>query len=168
MRRLAIALLTTLAASGCKSDEITWVPFNLEDQTLVVQVLPEGSDVGDPVSLGLLSNLGRTDVGTASIDPGSGPVGTEHVIAVDVLDDFEEIVGRVTVGVNPEATKDLDGDGEIESRGSEEYELLQDSADLGAWQITVMSLGSTDERRDDTFTIVLWQPEELQVELGTE
>ncbi|MCB9685705.1 MAG: hypothetical protein H6735_11750 [Alphaproteobacteria bacterium] len=157
-----------LAAAGCKKDEITWVPFNLEDQTLVVDVLPEGSAVGDPVSLELLSNLGRTVVGQATIDPGSGPVGTEHVIMVDVLDDFEAIVGRVTVGVNPEATKDLDGDGEIESRGSDEYELQQDSADPGAWQVTVMSLGSSDEQREDVFTINLWQPDELLPETTTQ
>jgi hypothetical protein len=158
------ALLALAAASGCTDDEIVWVPFNAEDQTLEIEVLPEGSEIGDPVGLDLMSNLGLTNVGVAGIDPGSGPVGTEHLVTVEVFDEFETFVGRVTLGVNPEATKDLDGDGEIESRGSEEYEMLQDSADPGSWALTVQSLGADDERRQDTFTIVLWQPEELLAE----
>ncbi len=154
-------LLFVVAASGCTADEIVWVPFNAEDQNLEVEVLPVGSEIGEPITIDLMSNLGLTNVGVAGIDPGSGPVGTEHLVTVEVFDEFEGYVGRVTVGVNPEATEDLDGDGEVESRGSEEYEMLQDSADPGSWALTVQSLGSDDERRDDTFTIVLWQPEEL-------
>lgn len=149
------------AAAGCNPDEIVWIPFNADDQTLVVEVLPVGSPVGDAVSLDLLSSLGRTDVGVAAVDPGSGPVGTSHQITVDVLDDFEAIVGRVTVVVDSEAVSDLDGDGEPDSRGEGEYELRQDSADPGAWALTVQSLGADDETREDRFTVHLWQPEEL-------
>lgn len=160
-------LLALLPIAACTNSDVVWVPFNAEDQTLEVQVLPAGSEVGEAVSLDLMSNLGLTNVGVATIDPGSGPVGTEHQLTVQVFDEFEGFVGRVTAGVNPEAVEDLDGDGEIESRGSEEYELLQDSADPGAWAITVQSLGADDERRRDTFTVALWQPEELAAEETT-
>lgn len=160
-RFLSWGLLLAVGAAGCTADEIVWVPFNAEDQALEVQVLPTGSEVGEAVAIDLMSNLGLTNVGVAGIDPGSGPVGTEHLVTVEVFDEFEGYVGRVTVGVNPQAIEDLDGDGEVESRGAEEYELLQDSADPGSWALTVQSLGRDDERRDDRFVIVLWQPEEL-------
>lgn len=161
MQRLsAIALLGALVG-GCKSDEIVWAGFNADDQTLIVEVLPTGSPKGEPISIELLSNLERTVVGEASVDPGSGPVGTLHWVTVDVFDEFEGIVGRASVEVDTEAIEDLDGDGEVESRGEGEWDMRQDSADPGAFAIMLESLGRDDEQREDRFTIRLWQPEDL-------
>lgn len=165
MRLLPVGLS---ALAGCQGDDITWIEFNATNETLVVEVLPEGEPEGEPITLDLMSNLGRTNVGTATIDPGSGPVGTYHLVAVDVFDAYEAIVGRVTVEVQTEAVADLDDDGEKDSRGEGLYELEHDSADPGAWAMTLQSLGAADETREDEFTFVLWQPEELAPATATE
>ena len=59
MRHL-LPVLLTVAILGCKDDEITWVAFNAPHEVLPVDVLPEGSPVGDLVSIDLLSSLGQT------------------------------------------------------------------------------------------------------------
>lgn len=167
----AAAVLVAAGGVGCAGDnkETTWVQFNAEDQTLVVDVLPLDSAPGEPIELVLLSNLRRTEVGVAAITPGSGPVRTEHEVTVDIYDgsvgeegsNWADVVGRVTVIIDSEAVEDLDDDGDLDSRGEGEFELAQDSANPGAWARTFQSLGANDERRSDSFTIVLWQPEEL-------
>lgn len=166
VRHLASLALVGLSAACNPDAKSVWVEFNAPNQTLQVEVLPAGSDVGDDLTLELLSNLGRTVVGEALVSPGSGPVGTEHLLAVDVLDDFEDLVGRVTVVVETGAVKDLDGDGEPDSRGEGEYELAQDSADPGAWALTLQSLGGDREHRTDRFTVILWE-EETVAEIQT-
>ncbi len=164
-----LCLLGSAALVGaCDSGEITWVQFNAADQVLEVGVLPVGEPMGEAVSLDLLSNLGRTEVGVAAVDPGSGPVGTEHLVTVDVYDAFEADVLRVTVFITAEPVSDLDGDGDNDSRNEDEYELTQDSADLGAWAMGFTSLGEDNERRTDSFTFFLWQPEEIVNENATQ
>jgi hypothetical protein len=153
--------LLALGLVGCNKDEITWVAFNAPDQTLEVDVLPEGSPVGDPVSIDLLSNLGQTKVGTATVDPGSGPVGTEHVLTVLVLEDYQDRVGRASVEVKSEAVSDLNGDGKDDARQNDGYDLRQDSANPGLFAITLESLGTADEARTDEWTVHLWTPQEL-------
>ncbi|MEQ1564855.1 MAG: hypothetical protein ABMA64_04390 [Myxococcota bacterium] len=150
-----------LLLAGCNQEELTWVAFNADDQVLTIQVLPEGSPTGEAVSLDLLSNLGRTVVGSATVDPGSGPIGTSHLLTVDVLDEFEALVGRASVEVVSEAVTDLDGDGEPDPRDNDGYDLRQDSADPGAYAITLQSLGDADEAREDEFVLHLWTAEEL-------
>lgn len=165
--RWAAFAALAIGAAACKDDtKSVWVEFNAPNQTIAVEVLPAGSPEGEDTSIDLLSNLGRTTVGEALVSPGSGPVGTQHLLAVDVLDDFEDLVGRVTVIVDSQAVKDLDGDGEPDSRGEGEFELLHDSADPGAWALTLQSLGGDDERRTDRFTVVLWEEEKLR-DVGT-
>lgn len=161
IRRLLLVSVA-LCIGGCKKDEITWVPFNAEGQTLVVDVLPSGSSIGAPVEIELLSSLGRTVIGVGAVDPGSGPVGTSHLVTVDVLDEFEALVGRATVEVDTEAVSDLDGDGDEDARGAGEYEMRRDSADPGAFAITMQSLGADDESREDRFTLHVWEPEQLE------
>src|SRR5687768_5219617 len=122
--RAAGAIVAALAVvAGCKGDDITWIEFNAADETLVIEVLPAGELPGEPITLDLMSNLGLTNVGTATVDPGLGPVGTLHKVSVDVFDAYEAIVGRVTVDVQSEAVADLDDDGEKDSRGEGLYEL---------------------------------------------
>ena len=154
--------LAVLLACG-EGNDTTWVQFNAEDdQYLEVEVLPVGDVTGAPVTLDLLSNIGLTVVGTAEIDPGSGPVGTDHLVAVNVFDDFELQIQRVTVFISSEPVSDLDGDGVDDARSESEYELLHDSADLGAWARSFESHGADDEHRTDAFTFFLWEPEILE------
>jgi len=153
------ALLFLACGEG---DDTTWVQFNAEDnQYLEVEVLPVGDAAGEPVSLDLLSNIGLTVVGTAEIDPGSAPVGTDHLVSVEIFDDFELQVQRVTVFIASEPVSDLDGDGVDDARSNSEYELLHDSADLGVWARSFESHGEDDERRTDAFQFFLWEPEVL-------
>lgn len=155
-------------AVGCTSDP-EYLQFNAENQSLPVEVLPLGEPEGDPAELELVSNLSLTIVGDAVVDPASGPVGTLHHVSVILFDEFEGLVDRVTVQTVAEPVADLDGDGEDDSRGREEHEMRQDSADPGAWAVSIQSLGSDDERRSDTFTIMLWQDVERQsVEPGAD
>jgi len=156
-----------LGVAACDKDAIDWVPFNAPHQTIEVDVLPEGSPVGDPISIDLLSNLAETLVGTATVDPGSGPVGTDHVLTVRVLADYVELVGRTSVEVKSQAVSDLNGDGKDDSRENDGYDLRQDSADPGLYAITLESLGTDDEQRKDEFTVHLWTPKDLQTTATT-
>jgi hypothetical protein len=169
------AIFLALFSVACDDDELVWVPFNAEGERLKVgvgeEVIPCPAE-GEPALEGelicridLYSNLGVTLVGEAMVDPASGPVGTEHFVTVIVFDDFETLVGRATVIVDSEAISDLDGDGEPDSRGEGEFEMRRDSADIGAYALTLQSMGSEGESRLDTFTIQLYQPEELATEL---
>lgn len=170
----ASTIFLALLSVACDDDETVWVPFNAEGESLTIGVggeltpCPTEEDPpleGDLVcQIDLYSNLGVTLVGTATVDPARGPVGTEHFVTVIVFDDFETLVGKASVVVDSEAISDLDGDGEPDSRGEGEFEMRRDSADIGAYALTLQSLGAEDENRLDTFTIVLYQPEELATE----
>lgn len=145
--------------TACTADDVVWLDFNAPNQVLVVQVTAEDTEPGAPITLELVSNVGGVSVGTAELDPGSGPVGTEHFLFVEVFDTFEEQVGRASVEVFSEAVSDLDGDGEEDSRGAVEYDLLRDAADPGVFALTLQSQGDVGEVREDEFTIHLWTPE---------
>jgi hypothetical protein len=101
-------------------------------------------------SIDLTSSTGLVVLGTATVSPAGGPVGTIHELSVVIDDEYEESVGRVTVRTDS---------GE---RGKDEYELEGDSADEGYWKITLVSAGDSDEVREDSFTIRLF--EEVAVE----
>ncbi|MFT4627235.1 MAG: hypothetical protein ACI8PZ_005916 [Myxococcota bacterium] len=149
-RVLSAACLIVLACtslSGCNKDEIIWDRVNGTDDTLMVIVTPEGV-LGDAIAIDLTPVLNRSNtLGTATVDPGSGPVGTEHELTVELSEDVEELVQRVTVKVS------------AQGRGSEEWELRRDPAFIGTWGISVESLGAPDEgRREDSFNVRLWTP----------
>jgi len=156
---------------ACNNDEIEWIRFNADGDVLVVDIggespvaqnegcADEPSLCDDVVALDgtagadadigcicMSSSLRANDVGTATVDPTHGDVGTRHTVRVEVLDAFEDIVQRVTVYT----------DGQ---RGDEEIELLQDSADPGSWAVELKSLGEADEVRTDRFEIRLYEPD---------
>ena len=86
-------------------------------------------------------------VATIVLDPGGGPVGTEHSLRVSVNEDFEADVQRVTVRV------------EAGSYGTDVFDLEQDPAFMAEWGIELQSLGGSDEPpREDTLTVKLWAP----------
>jgi len=161
-RALAFLCCIAVGAAGpaCNNDdEIDWVQFNTEGDTLLVAVgaeepVEQSSRCRDEPFLCdglegcicLRSSLQANDVGLATIDPTYGPVGTRHVLEVEVLDDFQDIVQRVTVLASGE-------------RGEEELELRQDSADAGNWAVTLESLGAPGEERTDTLEVRLYEPD---------
>ena len=143
-----------LMAAGifdCDGDARIWVQFNSDDDIIEVEVT-ESADLGESVSEDLSSTTGAVVVGSVTVDPGSGPVGTLHTVQVNVEDEFADDVGRVTLGVD------------AGTRGIDDFELTRDSADRGLWQIEVESSGVAGESRTDTFTVSLFTEEEQSVE----
>jgi hypothetical protein len=142
-----VCLLVLVAASACKKDdEATYTQFNLEDENIEVDV---GAAKTEPArTIVLHSSTGEVTVGSAKIDPGGGPIGTEHVIVVIVEDAYENVVDRVSVRT------------ESEERGEDEYDLDPDSADEGFYKMTLVSVGKPGEVRTDTFTIRLWDEDD--------
>lgn len=141
---LLLAALTLLA---CKKDEEpVYTQFNGTDDSLTIQV--GSADLLPEVSAELSSSTGEVVVGLVSVDPGGGPIGTEHGMVVVIDDLYEHIVDRVSVRLDS-------GD-----RGEDEFELQQDSADEGVWKLTLVSVGEEDEVREDTLTVNCWDLEE--------
>lgn len=159
--RWAGACLLLLASSGCQGEELVWVPFNASGQRIEVLVNDDCSGSDGETTLELESSLSKRHVGDAVVTPPCGPVGTEHEIAVEVFDEWQDLVGRVTVESLSGRASDLDGDGDQDRRDSAEYTLRQDSADIGVWAIMLQSLGNDSESRTDRLELVLWQPDTL-------
>jgi hypothetical protein len=147
-RALPIVLL--LAACS-ESTELVWVQFNGEADAVAIEVTA-GSSPGEPIAADITSTTGSALIGSVWIDPGSGPPGTAHEVRVDVDRSYEEQVGRVEIVVDsPE-------------RGSGSFEMVQDSAQLFRWVLSLTSNGTEDEIRTDTLTFRLYELEEVVVE----
>lgn len=144
--------ISVAVLSACNA-EPEWVPFNAEGETVELRVTAEEA-LGAAATRDLNSTTGAVVVGSVTVDPGSGPVGTDHRITVRVLDTWAEIVRRVTLDVDSGA------------RGLESFELEQDSADLGGWVVSLTSLGDPGETRTDVITVGLFslEGEEATVE----
>lgn len=134
-----------ISAPACLEKNATfWAPYNGENDRVSVFVQDEA---GPAAEIDLESSTGSIVVGTARVDPGGGPVGTEHQVLVSIEDSFVSDVGRVTL--------EIEGD-----RGFTEHELVQDSALQGTWVVQVTSVGEARESREDSFRFVLWQESE--------
>jgi hypothetical protein len=140
MRALAPMLLALIACKG--DDEVQYTRFNGDDDVLVVEV--GVSDLLDPVETVLTSSTNEVEVGLAWVDPGGGPVGTDHGVVVQVYDVYQSEIDRVTVRARSPG------------RGEDEYALTQDSADEGVWKINLTSVGSEGESRSDELQVLLW------------
>jgi len=127
-----------------KSTQVNWVRFNGDD---TVDVRITAADVGDPVYADLTSTAGAVVVGQAEVDPGSGPVGTNHQVVLTVDPSYKDEVQRVSLEVDS-------GD-----RGISDFELTQDSADKGYWFLQLRSVGAQGETRTDVFSFQLWTPD---------
>ena len=140
MRALAPMLLALIACKG--DDEVQYTRFNGDDDVLVVEV--GVSDLLDPVETVLTSSTNEVEVGLAWVDPGGGPVGTDHGVVVQVYDVYQSEIDRVTVRARSPG------------RGEDEYALTQDSADEGVWKINLTSVGAEGESRSDELQVLLW------------
>lgn len=129
---------------SCNKQQVTWVRFNGDD---TAQVQITASDVGPPVTTDLTSTSGAIVVGQAEVDPGSGPVGTDHQVVVTVDNAYVDEVQRVSLEVDSG------------TRGVSDFELTQDSADKGYWFLDIQSVGDPGETRTDVFSFQLWTPQ---------
>ncbi len=142
-----VASLCFVAVGGCNKDpEVTYTQFNAGDDTLEIEV--GTTDKVPSVTIDLHSTTGEVTVGTAEVDPGGGPIGTEHEIVVIVEDAYENVVDRVSVRTD---TPD---------RGEDEYDLDADSADEGFYKTILVSVGDPGEVRTDTLTFRLWDEDD--------
>jgi hypothetical protein len=143
-------MLLAVLLACTESDEVTYAQFNAETDQISIQV--GSGEVLDATSVSLFSTTGTVEIGTATADPGGGPIGTEHTLTVEVYDDWENDVSRVSVRTDS-------GD-----RGEDEYDLEADSADEGLFQIVLVSVGDEGESREDTFTIRVWENDSTDTE----
>ena len=133
---------------GCNNDdEINWVQYNAADNAVTVEV--GAAELLDPVEGSLTSSTGQVEIGLGRVEPGGGPIGTEHSVVVEIFDDFDQDVGRVTVQMSS---------GE---RGKDEVELSPDSTGEGIWLVEVVSVGDEGETRSDPFTFWFWTEGEV-------
>jgi hypothetical protein len=136
-------------AVACNKDEgIQYDQYNAGNDRLTIQVGIE--DLLDPEEIPLMSSTGQVEVGLARVDPGGGPIGTNHEIVIEVYDAYQEVVDRASVRT------------QSNGRGEDEYDLEQDSADEGVYLVTLQTEGAADEIRDDTLTFRLWTIAENQ------
>jgi len=131
-----------IALSACKQEEeVTYTQVNSSSDSLEIIV---GEEILDPVEIDLTSSTGQVTIGWAQVDPGGGPVGTEHELVVEVFDDYEDLVDRTSVRISPEG------------RGVDEFDLDRDSADEGFYQKLLETNGAEGEARTDSLTFRLW------------
>ena len=147
VRRFAGA--SFLCAFACNKDEgIQYDQYNATDDTMALQV--GTPDLLDSVEIPLMSSTGQVEVGLARVDPGGGPIGTNHDFIIEVYDEFQDVVDRASVRL------------QSPGRGQDEYDLEQDSADEGVYLVTLESEGSEGEQREDLLTFRLWTISETQ------
>lgn len=135
-------LLAALILVACTQEETTsWEQYNGED---AVEIEVGGEELLPAVETVLTSNTGAVEVGTATVDPGGGPIGTVHTVQVFVNEDYKDDIDRVSVRTSS-------GD-----RGDDEYDLDKDSTGQGYWLTELESVGEEGEVRTDTLTFFLW------------
>jgi hypothetical protein len=143
MRRARLALFSLLALACNGDDELVVQPFNNAADTISIEVAP--GPPGEAVTVDLTSNTGQVVIGSATVDPGRAPVGTNHTLVVQVFDEWEDRIELATITSQ--------GD-----RGIEEYPLRQDAADPGFFDLTLTSLGVEGETRTDVWRVTLFEP----------
>ena len=130
--------LASLCVSCTDDSGTTYEQFNASGEELAVAV---GGDVGEIQQISLFSTTGTVEIGTASVEPDSGPVGTMHTVEVVIFESWAHMVDGVDVSVDS---------GE---RGEQEFSLVADSADEGQYRLELTSAGFEDEARTDILTL---------------
>ena len=153
VKNLSILLLPW-SLCACEEVEDASSQFNASGESLTISVGVE--EVLPPVERMLHSTTGLVEIGQAYVVPGGGPIGTSHQIQVEVFDEWEEEVSQVVVKTDSG------------SRGTLEYNLIPDSADLGVYILDLESVGDPGEVRDDVFTLNLWTGDVIDTDTGTD
>ena len=140
------ALFGVLFIACDESSDDSYNLFNSDTDQFEVSIgIEEETEVE---TLDLHSSTGQVIVGTATLSPGGGPIGTEHQLVIEVENTWETDVTQVILMIDS-------GD-----RGTKEYVLDRDSADAGYHQIDIQSVGEEGEVRTDLFIIQLYAEEE--------
>jgi hypothetical protein len=146
------AFVLALLFACVEDEEATYAQYNGDDESVSVEVgvdtryvvEDDGTEVPESVSVPLMSSTGTVDIGTGTVTPSAGPIGTVHSVIVEVASDYADDVDRVTVRTASDG------------RGEDEYELDRDSAGEGYWVFELESQGEEDEVRTDTLTFFLY------------
>lgn len=148
------ALALTLLFACVEDEEATYTQYNGDDQSVTVDVGVETryvlaedgvTEVPEVASVVLTSSTGTVELGTGTVSPSAGPIGTFHTVVVEVVPDYADDIDRVTVRTDS---------GE---RGEDEYELDRDSTGEGYWVFELESEGEDGEQRTDTLTFLLYE-----------
>ena len=76
---------------SCSNEgEFSYLQFNSVDDQVSIPVGVE--ELLPDTSISLFSSTGSIEIGTANVSPGGGPFGTEHIITVEVFDNYEDKV----------------------------------------------------------------------------
>lgn len=150
MKHWPNTLVLAALLGGCgEEDPISYSLFNCEEDSTFVHVgeaeILSGDDCDGGDLLQLRSSSCEVSVGQASISPCGGPIDTEHEIVVKVNSTYSHEIAKVTAVL------------ESGQRGEDEYTLTPDSADEGLYKVTLISVGSEGEQRDDLLRIKLWK-----------
>ncbi|MEC8191928.1 MAG: hypothetical protein VX944_06630 [Myxococcota bacterium] len=150
MKHWPKTLVLAALLGGCgEEDPISYSLFNCEEDSTFVHVgeaeILSGDDCDGGDLLQLRSSSCEVSVGQASISPCGGPIDTEHEIVVKVNSTYSHEIAKVTAVL------------ESGQRGEDEYTLTPDSADEGLYKVTLISVGSEGEQRDDLLRIKLWK-----------
>lgn len=122
---------------GCaEEDPVEYEQLNSVEDVLEIQV--GLLDVTEPLTVDLYSNTGSSVVGTATLDPGGGPVGTLHTLTVVISE--PELIDKID---------DVRVLADAQGRTNEEFFLTADSADESLYVTELVSVGSEDEQRTD-------------------
>jgi len=163
-RSLKPLLALLLPLSGCGSEKETeYDLFNCEEDYGWIYVgldeILEGEDCsgmgsydvdGDGIARFMLRSSScdlpdDVNVGEVAVSPCGAPIGTEHQVVVTVYDIYKQDVAKVSARLDSP------------DRGADEYDMEPDSADEGLYKLTIVSVGSDGEKRDDLLQIKLWQ-----------
>jgi hypothetical protein len=136
-----IQSLFILAACDVESED-EYERFNSMDDAVTISVGVE--EPLAPIELELMSSTNEVGVGVVSIDPGGGPIGTEHLVRIEVYSEYAHRVDRASVEIHSD------------QRGVRGEDLIADSAAEGVFRLSLVSYGEDGEIRDDTFQIQLW------------
>ncbi|MDP2316781.1 MAG: hypothetical protein Q8P41_28060 [Pseudomonadota bacterium] len=149
MRLAVFALL----AACTEPDEATYTQYNGDDDSVSVEVgvetryvvADDGTESPETAQTELTSSTGAVVIGTGTVSPSAGPIGTFHTVIVEVDEEYAEDVDRVAVRT---------ASGE---RGEDEYDLERDSTGEGYWVFELESQGEEGEQRTDTLTFLLYE-----------
>ena len=153
------AVVLTLLFACVEDDETSYVQYNGDDQSVTVDVGVETryvlaedgvTEIPEVASVVLTSSTGTVELGTGTVSPSAGPIGTIHTVTVEVVEEYAADIDRATVRT--------DSGG----RGEDEYDLERDSTGEGYWVFELESEGEDGEQRTDTLTFLLYE----EVETG--
>ena len=132
--------LASLSVSCTDDSGVTYEQFNASGEELTISV---GGELGEIQQISLFSTTGTVEIGTASIDPDGGPVGTLHSVEVVILDSWAHMVDGVDISLFSS------------ERGEQDFSLVADSADEGLYRLELTSAGFEDEARTDILTLLV-------------